>query len=212
MALVVRPPKTGGNDTYVEEVADGFTIIKAAEVDADLQAIIDGGVNNIEAANIADNTITADQLAVGATVRDSVTAAATQINTSNTTTETTFLTLPSITTAGGRVLLGSNITGHFLKASDDGGTQNIPITYRLKRDATTISTWQHNSVGISLSLAGTTVLQLTFPLPFQFSFLDEPVAGSYVYTATVQAGVASSGSIIVATTGNIGSGFAMEFA
>lgn len=55
--LVTRPTKTCGNVTYVEEVADGCTTILAAEVDADMAAIINGGVNNITEANLASDSV-----------------------------------------------------------------------------------------------------------------------------------------------------------
>lgn len=50
--LVSRPTKTCGTTSYVAEVAAGCTTIKSSEVDADFFAIITGGVNNIETANI----------------------------------------------------------------------------------------------------------------------------------------------------------------
>lgn len=50
--LVSRPPKTCGQLTYVAEVAATCTTIKSSEVDADFNAVITGGVNNIETANI----------------------------------------------------------------------------------------------------------------------------------------------------------------
>lgn len=82
MGLVTRPTKTGGFTTYVEEVANGNTTILASEVDADLNAIITGGVNNIETANInsagldtaafADNSITTDKIANDAVTTDQI--------------------------------------------------------------------------------------------------------------------------------------------
>lgn len=82
MGLVTRPTKTGGFTTYTEEVANGNTTILASEVDADLNAIITGGVNNIETANInangldtaaiADNAITTDKIANDAVTIDKI--------------------------------------------------------------------------------------------------------------------------------------------
>lgn len=73
--LVSRPTKTCGTTTYDAEVAAGCTTIKSNEVDADLNAIITGGVNNIETANvnaaglgtaaIANGAITSPKIAVG---------------------------------------------------------------------------------------------------------------------------------------------------
>lgn len=55
--LVTRPTKTCGNLTYTDEVADGCTTILAADVDADLTAIINSGVNNITTDNLASDSV-----------------------------------------------------------------------------------------------------------------------------------------------------------
>lgn len=60
MAVITRPTKTGGNTTYVAEVAAGQTKIKAVEVDGDLNLLY-ATINNLDGGNIADGSInTAD--------------------------------------------------------------------------------------------------------------------------------------------------------
>jgi len=73
--LVSRPTKTCGTTSYDAEVAAGCTTIKSTEVDADINAIITGGVNNIETANcnaaglgtacFANGSVTGAKIATG---------------------------------------------------------------------------------------------------------------------------------------------------
>jgi hypothetical protein len=76
MALIVRPTKTGGNTQYTQEVAAGFKIIRAAEVDADLNLLyqtVNGGLDganlvdgSVGTAELAANSVTTDKIAPGA--------------------------------------------------------------------------------------------------------------------------------------------------
>lgn len=65
MSIVSRPTKTGGNTTYVDEVAANNKIIKAAEVDGDFNTIYNDYNGNVTNANIAPTAaIATSKLAV----------------------------------------------------------------------------------------------------------------------------------------------------
>jgi hypothetical protein len=225
--LVTRPAKTCGTTSYTAEVAAGCTTIKSGEVDADLNAILTGGVNNIETANInpaglgtaafangsvtgakiaattitganiANNTITSTQLAIGATANSSATAA---VNTglSFTTVETTIVTLGAITTRGGPVL----ILGSWDFAATC--TENTDtLTIRVKRNGTTFYTVT-DRVRTSSTAATVTA---TLPIPFP-TVVNTMAAGSSVVTITAQL---TSGNCGMTTGGaNSGSVTALE--
>lgn len=199
--LVARPSKTCGTTTYVSEVAAGCVTIKSSEVDADLNAIITGGVNNIETANInaaglgttayANLSVTQPKLAVGAAV-SSFQSADFTAGSSSGTVELTILTLPSITTRGGRVVLfgfpGTRLTFNV------GGVG----TFRLKRAGVTQRTWSNTGAGVG----GEQINAITFV------YVDTPAAGSYVYTLTYQAN--ASGALLTVDATNPGIGYALE--
>lgn len=63
MAIIARPAKQGGATTYQGKVAQGFTKILSAEVDADLNTIFDAFNDGVDAVNIRPNAITADKIA-----------------------------------------------------------------------------------------------------------------------------------------------------
>lgn len=214
MALVSRPTKTAGNTTYVAEVAAGATTIKASEVDADFNAIITGGVNNIETANInaaglaaaalaanavttvkiADLNVTTGKLAVGASVNALQTAAVTT-GLSFDTVETTVLTLPAITTRGGRVI----IIGSGAFAAENGAGTQATITIRIKRGGVTQHTITYTLIGGSASH------KVPIPPPF---FTEAPAAGTYTYTITMQT---NDANLDISTPGsNAGSYWAVE--
>lgn len=145
--LVTRPTKTCGTTSYVAEVAAGCTTIKSSEVDADFNAVITGGVNNIETANInsaglgtaayANLSVTTGKIAVGAaaatTVRDPEppttgwVPAATTGSAAEITLDTT-----AISTRGGSILIFVSLNGMTI---DDGNA----ITLRVKVDGALIN-------------------------------------------------------------------------
>lgn len=204
--LVTRPTKTCGQTTYVGEVGAGCTTIKSSEVDADLAAIITGGVNNIETANvnaaglgtnalatsavttakiadanvttpkIADLNVTTGKLAVGASLNNSSAVATTA--TSLTTVETTIVTLGSITTRGGRIVLNGSWNLRLLCLTPDDGVG--VLTLRIKRDGSTISTITHSFAVEAATGDGTIV-----PVP-NMAFTEVPTAAAHVYTITGQ--------------------------
>ena len=122
MGLINRPTKLGGNNTYVAEVAAGFTIIRANEVDGDFNIIydaFDGNISNdnIDAAaaiaysklDLTDSIVNAD-IAAGAAIgrgklaQNSVASAVTA-GLLIADVETALLTTPiSITAAGGTII------------------------------------------------------------------------------------------------------------
>lgn len=158
----------------------------------------------ITGANLVNQTVTVTQLAIGASGNARVTVAPT--TTSNiTTTETTVVTLPSLTTRGGLVLLG----GTWDLTATLTSTVSINTSYHIrpKRDGTTIAgtdiipgigfqTTQSNEPG-----------QIQGPIPCILA-IDVPAAGAHVYTVTVQ----TASAALSLSIGNTGLFFAMEFA
>jgi len=65
MALVQRPAKEGNATTYQGKVAQGFTTILAAEVDADFDTIYAAWNGGADTVNIADGSITSAKLGAG---------------------------------------------------------------------------------------------------------------------------------------------------
>ncbi len=199
--IVSRPVKTCGTTAYSDEVAAGCVTIKASEVDADLNAILTGGVNNIEAANIVDLTIstaklasvsvttakladlgvTSGKLAVGATVNAGPSTGAVVGGLTITSLQgvVTIATLPALVTRGGKVV----VVGTQALIFSSGGSANT-LTISLKR----------NGTPIALQLFDGFVMTTTIPA---IQFVDTPSAGSNTYTVTVQV---SGGSAKTATT------------
>jgi len=66
MAIIQRPAKEGNATTYQDKVAQGFTEILAAEVDADFDAIYAAWNGGTDTVNIIDGSITGAKLAPGA--------------------------------------------------------------------------------------------------------------------------------------------------
>jgi hypothetical protein len=66
MAVIQRPAKEGAATTYQGKVAQGFTKILAAEVDADLDTIYAAWNGGADSVNIGSGSITSDKLAPGA--------------------------------------------------------------------------------------------------------------------------------------------------
>lgn len=185
--LVTRPTKTCGTTTYTAEVAAGCTTIKSSEVDADLNAIITSGVNNIETANInaaglgtaayANLSVTGAKLAAGAAINTQNIASVSNGVNITTTTETTIVTFASITTRGGRVVIdGSWALNYRLKIGPSLNT----ITVRLKMDAATIHTVNinPNNTDTGFNLQG-------YDIPFP-TFSHVPSAAAHTYIITVQ--------------------------
>jgi len=65
MAVVQRPAKEGNATTYQGKVAQGYTLILASEVDADLDTIYAAWNGGADSVNIADGSITSAKLAAG---------------------------------------------------------------------------------------------------------------------------------------------------
>jgi len=63
MAVIQRPAKQGNATTYQGKVAQGYTGILAAEVDADLDTIYAAWNGGVDTVNIAAGSITADKIA-----------------------------------------------------------------------------------------------------------------------------------------------------
>jgi hypothetical protein len=189
-APVARPVKTCGATTYVDETAAGCTSIKNTEVDADLAAII-AGVNAVDSAQIVNGTIAAVDLATnavtsakildativgadlapGAAVNGSVQA---NVNTAIGfgTTETTVVTLPSITTRGGRI----SISGSWSLIAVLTSSITSVITLRVKEDGATFYTLAYT--------VGTVINTRTIvPVPL---ITRVPSSAAHVYTITAQ--------------------------
>jgi hypothetical protein len=143
---------------------------------------------------IGAGKVDATKLAVGASVPAAASAVVTP-NLNFTTTETTVLTFPSITTRGGRV----RILGHW--ATSAVATQQGSVIIRVKRDGGIIYQF------IPLCGSGTSV---SIPLPFPDCIDLAPSAGAHVYTVTVQSQLAT---ISIQTGGAVaGTGFVEEAA
>src|SRR5688572_15655226 len=203
---VTRPTKTCGTTTYVAERAALCTTIKSAEVDADLQAIINS-VNDIETANIAaaglgtnayaNQSVTAGKLAIGAAVNSGTTASVTDGLNITTTTETTLLTFGAITTRGGRVL----ITGSWaVQLNMRVGPASQTVTIRLKMDGGTIYTLVTTPTNADTGFAN-----LTHDVPFP-TFSHVPVAGAHTYTVTIQGSNFGAGGLNAINTQSANSG------
>src|SRR5215831_3545366 len=66
MALVQRPAKQGGVTTYQAKVAQGYTKILSAEVDADLDTIYAAWNGGADTVNLADNSVSSAKLQASA--------------------------------------------------------------------------------------------------------------------------------------------------
>jgi hypothetical protein len=195
MGLVTRPSKTGGNTTYVAEVAAGFTTIKATEVDADLDAIINGGVNNIETANIAaaglgsaaiaanaittakiaDAAVTAAKLANGATAIQiiQVTGSATTLFTS---TDVTLIS-QAITTTRSKVRITAHAYGQYVASAP----VNTTFALAVKRSAVQ----QYVTPSYADDVVAATQGQ-DRRLIHSLMFIDTPGVGTFTYTIHLQ--------------------------
>jgi hypothetical protein len=146
--------------------------------------------------NIAPTTINTSNLVQGAAVNQFATASATT-NLNFSTVETTLVTLPSITTRGGLVLLTGSL-GLFLTQSGSSGST---ITLRVKRTSTIYTV----IFVVSNSNASTVITPIPTPL-----FIELPTPGTYTYTIT---GQSSSSAVTINTPPtNAGAAFVMEFA
>lgn len=204
MGTVSRPIKTAGTTTYVAEKAilGATAYIRAAEVDADLTTLYTLVNGNLDDDNLADGisgtkladlsipftklgdaSIPTTKLVVGASTANRVTAQPVSGQNANTV-EQTVLTLPSLTTRGGRVLVighwGAYLgLGLLSVASQNTGT----LTLRIKRAGSTIYTVEQYIEAPGPHTALTNYMRVPIPFP---QFMDVPAAGSHVYTITAQ--------------------------
>jgi hypothetical protein len=196
MGLIARPTKTGGTTTYTAEVAAGQTVIRAAEVDADLNTIYALVNGNLEDANLADDisgTKLADLSVPYTKLGDlsiptgklEVHASSPQIAIASPTTglafstvETTIVTLPAITTRGGRVRLSGVWGVRVAFSTTAGGT----VILRIKRNGSVLITVE---IGVE---AGAVPQSIPLPAP---AYTDTPAAGTWTYTITGQTDSAS---------------------
>lgn len=173
------------NDNFAADAASINAVSSDQIVDGTINTQ-DLGTSSVTTAKIADGTVAP----VDATTR---TPASGTVVTSLTfdTTETTVVTLGALVTTGGNVLLvgASAILAQNLTNPD-------LLTVRLKRSGSTILTLSY------LLVSGGT---REVPLP---QYLDVVAAGSYTYSITVQAGLASTN--INTGSSNAGVYFAKE--
>jgi hypothetical protein len=66
MALIQRPAKQGGSTEYQGKVAQGYTKILSAEMDADLDTIYAAWNGGADTVNLVDNAVTSAKIAPGA--------------------------------------------------------------------------------------------------------------------------------------------------
>jgi len=150
-------------------------ILTAADLNAEFAAV--NGITGITGSQIsAAANIAGTQLAVGAAVNAFQSAALNLVLTASTV-ETTIVTLPSITTRGGRVILFGS-SGVFLSA-----TAGAQLTWKVYRDASIVQT--------IVTTAGTTTGTVNIPLALPL-FSEAPAAGSYVYKITTQTNTTSA--------------------
>jgi hypothetical protein len=114
----------------------------------------------------------------------------------------TVLTLPSVTTRGGRVLLTGTIVLMYRQA------RNVAVTATLKilENATLLAQYDYNFVTADLP----DIVFTTIPIPSP-NFAYAPVAGTYVYSITAELSAAASGSILTPSA-NQGAFSVIEFA
>lgn len=212
--MATRPAKTGGNTTYVAEVAAGQTTIKASEVDGDLNEIY-SNISNVNVAagaaivysklNLTGTIVNAD-ISSSAAIAGSKLAAGVSINGESianvttalgfTTVETTVVQLGGITTRGGKVLLFG--TGGLAIAIN--GTTTGTVTLRVYRDAGVIATFVTPLQNINAAL-----VNLPYSIPI---WRDAPVAGTYVYKVTGQ--TSAAGVSILSNAASAGAWIAWE--
>jgi hypothetical protein len=114
----------------------------------------------------------------------------------------TVLTLPSVITRGGRVLLTGTIVLMYRQA------RNVAVTATLKilENATLLAQYDYNFVTADLP----DIVFTTIPIPSP-NFAYAPVAGTYVYSITAELSAAASGSILTPSA-NQGAFSVIEFA
>lgn len=198
--LVTRPTKTCGNTSYVDEVADGCTTILAAEVDADLVAIINGGVNNITAANLATDavsTVKIQNLAVTTGKIDNLAVTTGKIADSAVTTgklaDSATFTQVVQTTGGVITPIGTNTLLH-TQAITMGRTK-VSIRVYVYGDATTVTSAGAATYTLrvlrdaspiyttpSWRVKGEAANTFVFPVVVSAEVLDGPGVGSHTYT------------------------------
>ena len=156
--------------------------------------------NAVTTAKLLDAAVTTPKLAIGSSINARQSAVPNLVS-FGTGTETTLVTIPSLTTRGGVVVIVGTIAA---VAQQTSATLSFG-QFRLYRDATLLRSWGLN---ISGDGAGSPINIPVFCSPID---LDTPVAGSYVYTVKFQ-WVTLNGAIFAIVTGNGGIVHAVELA
>lgn len=204
--LVTRPNKTCGTNSYTTEVSAGCTTIKSTEVDADLNAILTGGVNNIETANInaaglgtaayANGSVTSAKLAAGSSINTFASGSIGPLGI--TTVETTISSMGAITTRGGRVIVNCGWAASVQVAAGLVGT----VTLKYKVDGVLVA---GNQLDIPVNNGTANTIDTTLSAP---SFSSVPSPGSHTFTITGQ--TTNAGIQIITFGTNEGSCFVTE--
>src|SRR5438552_3448399 len=186
--MAVRVPKTGASGGV--EFTQGSQPLHISELDGDLDALFNGGItdsnlaiganiatsklasdagitsamlgaNSVTTAKIANLNVLSGKLAINAT---GPALSSGQISNGGTTiqnTTATMITLASMTTRGGRVVLIGTVSGQWVITNTSSSASWV-----LLRDGVAIATWNHQSL---LTGAGTSI-----QIPGHFSpiFID----------------------------------------
>lgn len=154
---------------------------------------------SVTGAKIADLTIAAGKLSPGAATTASGSGVfATGTSISNLV-ESGALATATLTTRGGNVLLGG-VWNAF--TSSTAATATSVYQVRVKRDGTTLATWQNNSSHALVAMPNTITV-------FWWDF--NPAAGAHSYTVTFQWTVNADLQVFKTPTSNAGTLIALEF-
>ena len=191
--LAMKVTTAGG---AITAVADARVLSPVSLVTAGDQGAGNAVPDCLSGSKLCAGTVTGGDLAPGSGVRTAVSAAMAQ-NVSAINNEQTFVTLPSMTTSGGRVL----ILPFAVLSLQVNGTGFGTINLRWKRDGVAVDT-----VDVSVQEINTSATQFPLAIP---PFTDAPVAGPHVYTFTA---VSPNANILISSinTANRGSVTALE--
>lgn len=222
MALIVRSTKAGSTTQFATSFSLGNTLA-IADLDTDLNTIVAAINGNIDQSNLALEAVITSKIAAlavtstkigssavtntkiapdavdktkilaGATVQSFVSAGPTA-SLNITTGLTTMVTLPAITTRGGVVILGGILGLNLSNGVVTGGRAVVKIL----RNAGEIFSIGYTSTSPDLVIS---------PLPTPL-VIDQPAAGSHVYTVTGQ--TTNANLAIQSDTTSLGLFYAIE--